>query len=374
MSTNAPARQARAAVCRSFGEPLVIEELSVRAPLGDELLIRVKACAICHSDIAYSAGAWGGVLPAVFGHEAAGVVEELGSGVRGLEPGDHVVATLIRSCGACRRCREGRPALCEGSPDDREPVLRSADGEPVHQAMRTGSFSELVTVHASQVVRIPPDLDLEVASLLACGVMTGVGAVLNTARVKEGESVVVLGAGGVGLSCVQGAAIAGAEPVVAIDLVARKLEVAKNFGATSTVDTSVEDAPRAVERLTAGRGPDHVFVAAGIPRLVEQGAAMLGRGGTLVVVGIPPEGTQVRLDPVAVADGSLRILGSKMGDSDPRRDIPRFVEWYRQGRLKLDELISERVELERINEAIDSAERGEQLRPVVVFGGVPGGR
>lgn len=361
-------RLVKAAVCHSFGEPLVIEELVIRPPGDGEVLVRITACAICHSDVAYIGGAWGGTLPAVYGHEAAGVVEELGAGARGLAVGDHVVVTLIRSCGTCQRCKQGRPSLCEGLPHQGpDAVLTTLGGQPVHQGMRTGAFAELVTVHCSQVVGVSREVPPEAASLLACGVLTGVGAVRNTARVDPGSNVVVIGAGGVGLNCVQGAALAGAGRIVAVDIVASKLAVAHAFGASDTFDASTGDVVDKVREMTAGRGADYVFVAAGLASLVENGAAMLRRGGTLVIVGIPPSGALVSLDPLEIADGSLRILGSKMGDSRPQEDIPRLVELYRAGRLKLDELISERFRLDQVNEAIASAERGEQLRPVVVF-------
>jgi S-(hydroxymethyl)glutathione dehydrogenase/alcohol dehydrogenase len=360
-------RPTRAAVCRAFGQPLRIEELAIRPPSAGEVLMRVLACGICSSDIAVLEGAWGGTLPAVYGHEAAGVVEQVGPVVAALAPGDHIVATLIRSCGECRACRAGRPALCQ-NPPAAAAVLRTNDGEAVHQGMRTGAFSELAVVHASQAVAVPADLRPDSACLLACGVLTGVGAVTHTAAVEPGSTVVVLGTGGVGLNCVQGARIAGAAQVIAVDVVARKLDAAAAFGASATVDSSAEAAGDAVRSLTAGRGADYAFVTAGSASLVEEGAGMTARGGTLVIVGMPRNGTVVRLDPLAIADGSLRILGSKMGDSDPRRDIPRLVMRYRDGSLKLDGLVSERFGIGRVNDAIASAKRGEQLRPVVVFG------
>jgi S-(hydroxymethyl)glutathione dehydrogenase / alcohol dehydrogenase len=363
-----PARSTRAAVCRAFGEPLRIEELAIRPPSAGEVLMRVLACGICSSDIAYAEGAWGGTLPAVYGHEAAGVVEQVGPGVAGLAPGDHIVATLIRSCGVCRPCRAARPALCQNPPAAEAAVLRTKDGEAVHQGMRTGAFSELALVHSSQAVAVPADLRPDSACLLGCGVLTGVGAVAHTAAVEPGSTVVVLGAGGVGLNCVQGATIAGAAQVVAVDVVARKLDVAAFFGASATVDSSAQAAEDAVRRLTAGRGADYVFVTAGSACLVEEGARMTARGGTLVIVGMPRSGTLVQLDPLAISDGSLRILGSKMGDSDPRRDIPRLLKRYRDGSLKLDGLVSGRFGIGRVNDAIASAKRGEQLRPVIVFG------
>jgi S-(hydroxymethyl)glutathione dehydrogenase/alcohol dehydrogenase len=357
----------KAAVCTGFGEALVVEELTVRPPSAGEVQVRIAACAICHSDVAFMQGAWEGDLPAVYGHEAAGIVEEVGPGVTGLSAGDRVVVTLISSCGACRRCAEGRPALCERPPVTSGPVLTRQGGETVHQAMRTGAFAEYVTVHHSQLVPIEGGIGPEAASLLACGVLTGVGAAVNTARVSDGSSVVVIGIGGVGLNCVQGAALNGATRIVAVDVVAAKLEAAKSFGATDVVDAGGTDAVETVLQLTDELGADYVFVAAGVPRLVETGSAMLARAGTLVIVGIPPNGARVTLDPLTIADGSQRILGTKMGDSDPGRDIPRLAALSDSGRLKLEELISGRFALEDINEAVASAERGEQLRPVVVF-------
>jgi S-(hydroxymethyl)glutathione dehydrogenase / alcohol dehydrogenase len=362
-----PARSTRAAVCRSIGQPLRIEELVIRPPSAGEVLIRVVACGICHSDIAFLEGAWDGGRPAVYGHEAAGVVEQVGREVAGLAPGDRVVATLIAYCGRCRRCRAGRPALCEIPPAEGKAVLSTKDGQAVHRGMRMGAFSEFAMVHASQLVPVPPDLPLDSACLLGCGVLTGMGAVTNTAAVEPGSTVVVLGAGGVGLNCVQGAAAAGARQVIAVDVVPGKLDAAAVFGASAVVDAAAGDAGDAVSRLTAGRGADHVFVAAGTARLVEAGARMLARGGTLVIVGMPPSGALVMLDPLVISDGSLRIAGSKMGDCDPRQDVPRLVARYRDRSIKLDELVSGRFGLDRINDAIASAKRGEQLRAVVVF-------
>jgi S-(hydroxymethyl)glutathione dehydrogenase / alcohol dehydrogenase len=366
----------RAAVCRAFGARLDIEDVTIRAPGPGEVLVRIAACAICHSDVAYIDGAWGGQLPAVYGHEAAGIVEETGTGVGGLAPGDHVVVTLIRSCGRCARCTRDQPSLCEGLPPaDANPVLVSAAGGlgaargAIHQGMRTGAFAEFVTVDSSQVVAVPKPIPFDAASLLACGVLTGVGAVTNTAAVVPGSSVVVLGAGGVGLNCVQGSVLAGATQIITADRVASKLAVARALGATDVIDPAVRDTAGTVMELTGGRGADYVFVAAGVASLIETGSSLLRRGGTLVIVGIPPTGATVSLDPVAIADGSLRVLGSKMGAARPQHDIPKLAELYRTGQLKLDELISERFGFDRINDAIDAARAGVHLRPVVVFPG-----
>jgi S-(hydroxymethyl)glutathione dehydrogenase / alcohol dehydrogenase len=358
----------RAAVCRTFGAPLDIEDVTIRAPGPGEVLVRIAACAVCHSDVAYIDGAWGGQLPAVYGHEAAGIVAETGSGVGGLAPGDHVVVTLIRSCGRCARCTREQPSICEGLPPaDANPVLAIAALGAIHQGMRTGAFAEFVTVDSSQVIAVPKSVPLDAASLLGCGVLTGVGAVINTAGVEPGSSVVVLGAGGVGLNCVQGSVLAGARQIIAADRVASKLPVARALGATDLIDPARRDVVGTVMELTGGRGADYVFVAAGVASLIETGSSLLRRGGTLVIVDIPPTGATVSLDPVAIADGSLRVLGSKMGAARPQHDITKLAELYRTGQLKLDELISERFGFDRINDAIDAARAGAHLRPVVVF-------
>ena len=281
----------KAAVCRGFGAPLVIERLQLDPPVAGEVRVRVAACAVCHSDITYMEGGWGGALPAVYGHEAAGVVLEAGSGVADVAPSDHVVVTLIRSCGVCRQCAWGRQVLCEESFRlDRESPIRAADGGAVHQAMRTGAFAEQVTVHASQVVAIPKDVPLDSAALLACGVITGVGAVLNTARVPAGADVVVVGTGGVGLNSVQGAALCGARTIVAVDLSDGKLAAARRFGATHALNPAHEDVAAAVQALTDGRGAEYVFVAVGSKPAIEQAFGLLARGGAIVIVGMPATG------------------------------------------------------------------------------------
>lgn len=358
-------------MCRAFGAPLQIEDVELRPPGAGEVSVRVAACAICQSDVAFMQGAWGGELPAVYGHEAAGVVDEVGDGVRSVAVGDHVVVTLVRACGRCDLCLRGQPALCDAlaaHPLTLDSPLRAADGEPIHQGIRTAAFAERVTVDASQVVAIARDVPLESACLLACGVITGVGAVARTACVEPGSTVAVIGTGGVGLNVVQGAVLAGARLVVAIDPLDARLESAAKLGATHTLDPRRDDVERQAAVITEGRGFDYVFVATGAVAAAEQGLRLLRRAGALVLVGIPPTGTTLTLDALAIADGSLRILGSKMGASQPQRDIPELVELYRRGRLKLDELVSGPYRLEEINEAAAAARSGEALRPVIVFG------
>lgn len=358
----------KAAVCREFGKPLVVEEVKLAPPGAGEIRVRLAACAICHSDIFYADGAWGGDLPAVYGHEAAGVVEEAGSGVTGLKPGDHVVVTLIRSCGYCHYCAQGLPVACETSfPLDEKSPLTTVDGTPIRHGLRTGAFAEYAVVDASQVVAIPHDVPLDSASLLACGVITGFGAVVNTAGMRPGSSVVVIGAGGVGMNSIQGASIGGARTIIAVDIVASKLETAKRFGATHGIDGRAPDLAEQVQRLTGGRGADYVFVTVGAKVAFDQAFALASPAGAIVLVGMPETGVMAEMDPGTVAALNQRILGSKMGTSRVQVDIPYLVSLYRQGRLKLDELISERYPLERINEAIASVKRGEVLRNVIIF-------
>lgn len=358
----------KAAVCREFGAPLVIEEVEIDPPQADEVMVRLSACAICHSDIHYLEGAWGGALPAVYGHEAAGVVESVGPGAARAKPGDHVVVSLLRSCGACFYCAQDAPHLCEARfALDRESRLRDRTGAPIVQGLRTGAFAERVVVHESQIAPVPRKMPPESASLLACGVITGVGAVSNTAQVPPGASVVVIGTGGVGLNSIQGAALAGARVIVAVDPSADKRAAAMAFGATHAIDPMEEDSPAAVRALTAGRGADYVLVTVGSAQAIERGIALLRREGTLVIVGMPPAGVKAAFEVADFANDGQRILGSKMGSTRLPVEIPKLVALYEQGRLKLDELITARYPLEEINEAIAAVNRSEALRNVIVF-------
>ena len=358
----------KAAVCHEFGKPLVVEDITIDPPQAGEIKVELAACAICHSDIYFAEGAWGGALPAVYGHEASGVVEEVGPGVTLVAPGDHVVVTLIRSCGRCFYCAQGDPVMCEGSfPIDAAGRLHFPDGRDLVQGLRTGAFAEYVVVDQSQAVTIPKDLPFDCASLLACGVITGLGAVVNTAKVPSGSSVVVIGTGGVGLNSVQGAVLSGAHTIVALDISDAKLEAARAFGATHTVNPAAEDAAAAVRAVTGGRGADYVFVTVGSVTAMEQGVGLLRRSGTMVIVGMPAAGAKVAFEALGLADNGHRVVGSKMGSTRLRVDVPKLVELYQQGRLKLDELITRRYPIDRINEAFAEVNRGEALRNVIVF-------
>ena len=359
----------KAAVCRAFNEPLVIEELTLEAPQAGELVVDVKACAICHSDITYMDGGWGGDLPALYGHEAAGIVSAVGPETPGVQVGDHVVVTLIRACGQCFYCSRGDRVMCETTlPLSTRQTLKDAAGAPVAQMMNVGSFAEQVLVHHSQIAVMPKDVGFAVASLLGCGVITGVGAAINTTTIKPGASVVVIGTGGVGLNCIQGAALSGANPLIAIDVNDLKLEASRAFGATHVINSKTSaDVAAEVRELTNGRMADHVLVSVGVGPAIEQGIGLMGKGAETIIVGMPPSGVTTTFDPSWIAADSQRIIGSKMGSAQTPADIPQLVGLYRGGRLKLDELVTKEYPLEEINEAIAAVKRGEALRNVVVF-------
>jgi len=358
----------KAAVCREFGVPLSIEDVTLDPPGPGEVRVELAACAICHSDITFARGGWGGALPAVYGHEAAGVVAEIGDGVDRVEVGRHVVVTLIRSCGRCAQCRRGHEVACTSTwPLDHRSPLSDADGVRLHHGMRTAAFAEQVVVEQSQIVAIDDDIPLDSACLLACGVITGFGAVTNTADVGPGDIVVVIGCGGVGLNSVQGAATAGATIVIAVDLSAEKLRAAVDFGATAVVNAVSDDVKSRVHDLTGGAMADYVFVTVGAKSAFDQAPALLAPFGAVVWVGMPASGVTSELDPATMASRNQRVLGSKMGSSKVSADIPALVSLYRQGRVKLDELITHRFALDQINEAIQEVERGETLRNVIIF-------
>ncbi len=358
----------KAAVCYEFGKPLVIEEVTIAPPKAEEVKIKLKACAICHSDIHYADGAWGGTLPAIYGHEAAGVVKEVGAGTTTCQPGDHVVVTLIRSCGTCFYCTQGQPHICESSfALDQEERIHNKEGQPILQALRTAAFAEEVVVHQSQVVKVPDAMRFDSASLIACGVITGLGAVVNTAQIPSGSSVVVIGTGGVGLNSVQGASLSGAHLVVAVDLLDSKLEAAKGFGATHTINGKNEDVAATIKSLTNGRGADYVFVTVGSGHAMNQAVDLIRPGGTVVVVGMPATGVKMEIEVANFAGYSQQILGSKMGSTRLSVDVPKLVTLYEQGRLKLDELVTKHYKLEEINDAITAVKRGEALRNVIMF-------
>ncbi|HLZ23995.1 MAG TPA: Zn-dependent alcohol dehydrogenase [Ktedonobacterales bacterium] len=358
----------KAAVCYEYGAPLSVEDVEIAAPQKGEVKVRVAVTAICHSDVHLIRGEWGGRPPTVAGHETAGIVEEVGEDVAQVHPGDRVIVSLLRACGRCFYCVTGLPNLCEGAfPLERGSRLRNQRGESLRHGFGTATFAEYAIVDQSQVVRLPDDIPLDRAALLACGVITGVGAAVNTAQVRPGTTVVVIGTGGVGLNAVQGARLAGATQIVAVDLLDAKLATARVFGATHTINAGSADAPRAVRDLTSGRGADYALVTVASAPAVEQGLAMLRPAGTLVIVGLPSRSATAAIPIFQLVAKGQHILGSNMGSTRLSVDVPWLVDLYRQGRLKLDELITARYPLDQINEAIAKMEAGEALRNVIMF-------
>ena len=356
----------RAAVCRAFNEDFTIEQVNLRDPVAGEVKVKIAACAVCHSDITFHNGGWPAPLPAVYGHEAAGHVTAVGEGVHDLEVGDPVLVTLVRACGSCPACVTAHPATCEKPGMAPDGPITLPDGSPVFHGLNAAAFAESAVISRSQVVKIPADMPMDAASLISCGVITGVGAAVNTAEIRPGQDVVVIGAGGVGLNAIQGARIAGARRIVAVDLNPDKLEIAKEFGATDGVVG--EGKPwNAVKALLGGRGADVVLVAVGVAAVYDVAPRYLASGGKMVVVGLPHAGAASSYQALAVGTGGQTFKGSYMGDVVLARDVPWIVDLYQQGRLKLDELISGHWTLDQINEAFADTKSGAARRNVITF-------
>ena len=358
----------KAAICYEFNKPLVIEEVDIDPPQKGEVKVRLAATAICHSDIHFVRGDFGGNLPFVPGHESAGYIDEVGENVTSVKAGDVVVVSLLASCGRCMYCTSGRPYMCEAKwPLDTVSRLRNKRGQRLNHMVKVSGFAEYVIVDESQVVQVPKEMPMDRAALLACGVITGFGAVVNHAQVKPLSSVVVVGTGGIGLNAVQGAAFSGANPIIAVDMLDSKLKVARAFGATHTINVGQEDAIKAVQQLTSGRGADYVFVTVGSTTAIRQGFSMSAPCGMTVIVGIPPLKESLSLSPFEFVVGERILTGCWMGTTRLRLDVPRLVALYQARHLKLDELITGRYPLDQINEAIEGVEKGEALRNVIVF-------
>ncbi len=357
----------KAAVCRTFNAPLVIEDILIDDPGFSQVEVTLDAVTICHSDILYAEGAWGGHLPAVYGHEAAGEITKTGTGVTGFTEGDAVVVTLIRACGTCPNCAGGKPTICSNPTDGVNGPIRTADGGPLLQAMACGAFAEKVVVDTSQIVKIPQTMARDVASLISCGVITGVGAAVNAANLRPGQDAVVIGAGGVGLNAIQGARIAGARRIVAVDMTEEKLDIARSFGATHGVLATSPKPWRAAQKIFGGRGADAVMVTVGAIPAYNDAPRYLGWGGKVILIGMPHSGAQAVYEPMSMSYQGQSLIGSKMGDVVIQRDIPWMIDLYEQERLKLDELISGRWSLEQINEAIADTKTGSAKRNVILF-------
>ena len=359
----------QAAVMNEVKAPLSIEEVEISKPGAHEVLIRTVASGVCHSDLHVIEGDLPSRPPCILGHEPAGVVEQVGSEVRDFAAGDHVIGCLSAFCGVCEFCVQGRSYLCGGRATMRgadEPSRLSRGGAPVDQFLHLSSFAEQMLCHQNALVKIRKDMPLDRAALIGCGVTTGVGAALRTARVRAGSSVAVIGCGGVGLSIIQGARIAGAAQIIAVDAASWKLDLAKSLGATDGVDASQTDAVKAVKELTKG-GVDYSFEAIGLAPTVQQGLRMAKMGGTFVMVGVMPIGSTVELAGWDVVLSGKTILGCMMGSNRFRVDMPIYVDFYLNGQLKLDEMISARLPLSQVNEAFDAMREGSAARSVLVF-------
>jgi S-(hydroxymethyl)glutathione dehydrogenase/alcohol dehydrogenase len=357
----------KAAVLNEPNQPLDIEDIEIDEPGPREVLLRTAASGVCHSDLHLIRRRRGPIVP---GHEPAGVVDRVGSDVTYVKPGDRVIACLSVFCGICDFCMSGRSHLCGGQMLDRkpgDPPRLSRNGTPVAQMAQLASFAEQMLVPENALVKVRDEMPLDCAALIGCGVTTGLGAVFRTAKVAPGESVAVIGCGGIGLAAIQGARIAGANKIIAIDTAPSKLELAQNFGATHVVDAGREDPVEAVLEITAG-GVHHSFEAVGLKQTAEQAFQMVRNGGQATVIGMIPVGTMVEVHGADLLMEKT-LTGSNMGSNQFRTDMPRFIDMYLDGRLLLDEMVSRRVALEAVNEAFDEMQAGNVARSVIVFDG-----
>jgi S-(hydroxymethyl)glutathione dehydrogenase/alcohol dehydrogenase len=360
-----------AAVFRKVHAPLTIESVEIDKPWSREVLVRTAATGVCHSDlhVVDGVGRWPLDQPIVLGHEGAGVVEAVGADVTTVRPGDHVVACLSGFCGSCEQCLAGHPNLCTGGfvtrPKAAPPRL-SQQGAPLRQFIGVSSYAERMLLHENSVVKIDPDLPLDRAALVGCGVLTGVGAALRSSGLEAGQTVAVFGCGGVGLAIVQGARIGGARQIIGVDVFDSKLEMAKRVGATHVVNGAKDDPVKAVRALTGGAGVDHAFEAVGNTTLVRQAIESLAIRGTATIVGVLPPDAKIEFPWMAIRP-ECRVQTSRMGSNRFRVDIPRYLEFYRQGRLLLDEMVTRRGRLDDINEAFRAMKAGEVARTVLTF-------
>lgn len=359
----------KAAVLIEPNQPLVIEQLQISKPGPHEVLIRTAACGLCHSDLHFIEGTYPHPLPAVPGHEAAGIVEAVGSEVRTVKPGDAVVTCLSAFCGHCEYCVSGRMSLCLGAetrrPAGAEPRLTRPDGSPVNQMLNLSAFAEMMLVHEHACTAIDPEMPLDRASVIGCAVTTGAGTIFNACKLTPGETVAVVGCGGVGLAAINAAKIAGAGRIIAADPMPEKRELAIKLGATDTVDALAPDAAASIVEMTRG-GVDHAIEAVGRPASGELAVRSLRRGGTATILGMMPLTHSVGLSAMDLLSGK-KLQGAIMGMNRFPVDMPRLVDFYMRGLLDLDTIIAERIPLEQINEGFDKMKGGHSARSVIVF-------
>ncbi len=358
--------EVRGVVARAVGEPVAIETIVVRDPGPGEALVQVKACGVCHTDLHYREGGINDEFPFLLGHEAAGVVEAVGDGVTDVEPGDFVVLNWRAVCGNCRACRKGRPWYCFATHNATQ-KMTLLDGTELTPALGIGAFADKTLVAAGQCTKVDPSADPAVAGLLGCGVMAGLGAAINTGGVSRGDTVAVFGCGGVGDAAIEGSRLAGATTIVAVDVDDRKLETARRFGATHTVNSTTEDPVEAIRAATGGFGADVVIEAIGLPETYRQAFEARDLAGTVVLVGVPRPDMTIELPFLDVFGRGGALKSSWYGDCLPERDFPMLIDMYLQDRLNLKGFVSETISLDGVEEAFHKMERGEVLRSVVVF-------
>ncbi len=353
-------------VAGSKGAPVTLETVLVPDPGPAEALVRVQACGVCHTDLHYREGAINDEFPFLLGHEAAGTVEAVGAGVDNVAPGDFVILAWRAPCGTCRSCVRGKPWYCFSSRNAKQPMTL-ADGAPLSAALGIGAFAELTLVDAGQAVKVDPKAGAAVAGLLGCGIMAGLGATLNTGGVSRGDSVAVIGCGGVGDAAIAGARLGGAHTIIAVDIDDRKLEWASDFGATHTVNASKTEPVEAIRELTGGHGVNLAIDAVGTPKTYEQVFLARDLAGTVVLVGVPSPEMKIELPLLDVFGRGGSLKSSWYGDCLPSRDFPMYIDLYLQGRLPLDRFVSEEISIEDVEDAFHKMERGEVLRSVVLL-------
>lgn len=366
------ARKAKAVVCREWKKPVTVEEIEVEAPRRDEVMVKIAACGVCHSDLSATNGVLPIPPPSVLGHEGAGHVVELGEGVTELAEGDTIVASWIPMCGTCRYCVSGKVWLCDRTAaaitmPDGTSRLKDASGNPLNHFASTSVMAEYAVLHKDACVKIDPDVPLDRAALVGCGVMTGVGAALNTARVEPGSSAAVIGCGGIGLNVIQGAALAGANTIVAVDTADNKLEFARQFGATHTINPKSDGDPVAKVMGLVPGGVDYAFECIGLGATITQAYNMICKGGKAVVVGVSPMTESVTLNAMMMPFQEKVLTGSMYGSARPHFDFPKFLALYKAKKLKLDELVTHTYSIDEAPRAFSDLEKGVNARGVIVF-------
>jgi S-(hydroxymethyl)glutathione dehydrogenase/alcohol dehydrogenase len=366
-------KQAKAVVCREWNKPVVVETITVESPKRGEVMVKIGACGVCHSDLSATNGTIPLPPPLVLGHEAAGKIVELGEGVTDIAVGDTVIVSWIPTCGKCRYCVMGKPQLCDISAKatitlpDGTSRFKDKEGKTLNHFAGAGVMAEYATLHRDSVIKIDPSIGMDKAAIVGCAVMTGAGAALNTARVEPGSSCVVIGAGGVGLNAIQGCAIAGAKQIIAVDMSDKKLEFARTFGATDTINPSTDGDPVGKIMVATGGGADYAFECIGLGATIQQAYNCIRKGGTAVVVGVSKPTETVTLGAFMMPFSEKVLTGSMYGGARPSVDFPRLLDLYKGGRLKLDELVTATYRIDDAPRAFDDLVAGVNARGVIVF-------